>query len=708
MALIGTIRKQSGLLIIIIGVALAAFVLGDFLKPRSGRKVVNIAEVLGEDITYNQFDTRYQQNLDAQKRNQKKENLSSDDLFRIRQQTYDQMVQEIVMDNQYNKLGLVVSADELFDQLQGEDPHPYILQYFKDPNTQKYDPELVRNYIKQLDQMDQTSRDQWNLFVQAIKEDRIRTKYKDLISKAYFMPDKFLTMDFDDRKTDAEVRLTGARYSSIPDSAVTVTDKDFEKYYEEYKYNYKQDASRDIDYVIFDVKPSPKDRSNIQKQVFEVFSDFKKADNIPLFVNGESDTRYDSTFKKTGELPVRIDSIMFHSPVGTFVDPYIDNNAWHMAKLVDVQMRPDSMKATHVLIAYKGARGAGEDVKRSKEDAKILADSLLTVLKQNPNTIEDIAKKMSDDPSAEKNSGDLGWFADGSMVYPFNQAVLTHNIGDITMAESPFGFHIIKVTGKKDLEKKVRVAMIDIGINPSQETFQDVFAIASEFQGKAVNQEAFDTVATKMGVVKRSAPNLQQMSDRIAGLDNPRQIVQWVFNDDTKVGTVSHVFTLEDKYVVAILTKIKEKGIPELDEIKDNLKPLVAKELKGDMMVQKLKDAVKATPDLYRVAVQFESKVDTVKNLNFDTRNISGYGNEPNVIAKAFTLPLHQLSDPIKGNNAAFLIIVDNVIKPDTTENKKMFERQLLMNFQSKVSNNGFMSVLEDNADIVDNRVSFY
>ena len=147
MAVIGTIRKQSGLLIIIVGVALAAFVLGDFLKPGSGRQAINIAQVLDEDITYSQFDARYEQNLDAQKRNQNKENFTSEEIFRLKQQTWDQIIEQIVLSNEYNKLGLVVSADELFDQLQGDEPHAYILQYFKDPETNQYDPELVRNYI---------------------------------------------------------------------------------------------------------------------------------------------------------------------------------------------------------------------------------------------------------------------------------------------------------------------------------------------------------------------------------------------------------------------------------------------------------------------------------------------------------------------------------------------------------------------------------
>ena len=201
MAVIGTIRKQSGLLIIIIGVALAAFVLGDFLKPSSNREAINVGEVLGEEISYSQFDARYEQNLEAQKRNQNKETLTSEEIFRLKQQTWDQVIEQVVLQNEYNKLGLTVSAEELFDQIQGDQPHAYILQYFKDPQTNEYDPELVRNYIKQLDQMDANSRNQWDVFVEAIKEDRIRSKYKSLISQAFYMPDTFMYYDFNDKKS---------------------------------------------------------------------------------------------------------------------------------------------------------------------------------------------------------------------------------------------------------------------------------------------------------------------------------------------------------------------------------------------------------------------------------------------------------------------------------------------------------------------------
>lgn len=707
MAVIGTIRKQSGLLIIIIGVALAAFVLGDFLKPGSGREAVNLGEVLGEEIPYSQFDAKYEQNLEAQKRNQNKETLTSEETFRLKQQTWDQVVEQIVLQNEYNKLGLTVSAEELFDQIQGDQPHAYILQYFKDPQTNEYDPELVRNYIKQLDQMDANSRNQWDVFVEAIKEDRIRSKYKSLISQAYFMPDTFMYYDFNDKKATAKIRLVGARYNTIEDSLVTVTDQDFQKYYNDYKQNYEQEASRDIEYVIFDVKPSSRDRKSIREDVFSVFEAFKTTENVQMFVNAESDNRYDSTFFKQGELPVRIDSLMFNTPVGTFYDPYIEDNAWHMAKLVDVQFRPDSMKATHILVGYAGAMMAGEELTRTKDQAKNLADSLLNVVKTGGD-INVLAKDFSTDPSAEENNGDLGWFADGSMVYPFNQAVLTNDVGAYTIAESMFGYHVIKVTGKQDAVKKVRVAMVDVGISPSQETFQDVFTKASEFQGRATDIDSFDTLATSMGLNKRSAPNLLAMGNRIAGLDYPRSVIQWTFIEGIGVGSVSPVFTMDDKYVVAIVTKVTEKGIPTLEEIKDVLEPLIVKDLKGDVMVEKMKEAAGQSTDIYQIAANLNSKVDTVENLTFNMRNIAGYGNESNILGSVFTMEPNVLSAPIKGNNAAFYVIVDEIDRPKEGEDYKIYERQLLMNFRAKVNNNSFTKTLQEKADIVDNRVKFY
>ncbi len=709
MAVIGTIRKQSGLLIIIIGVALAAFVLGDFLKPSSGgRRTVNIAEVLGEEINYSYFDAKYEKNLNLQKQNQKKENFTAEETFRLKQQTYDQIIQSLVLQNEYDKLGLVVTADELFEQIQGDNPHAYILQYFKDPQTQQYDPELVRNYISNLGQMEPSNRQAWDDFVAAIEEDRYRSKYKSLITKGYFMPDTFLVGDFNEKKTRAQVRLVGVRFNTITDSLVTVTDADLQKYYDKYKQNYEQEESRDLEYVVFDVKPSAKDRQEIREDVNEIFEAFKVADNVPLFVNSESDNRYDSTFFKAGELPIQMDSLMFNSEVGTYIDPYIQDNAWHMAKLMEVQFRPDSMKASHILVSYTGAMGAGETVTRNKAAAKAYADSLLNVVKASPGQMESLAITLSDDPSAAQNSGDMGWFADGAMVYPFNNAVLTNDNGAIVMAETQFGFHIIKVVDKLKPVKKVRVAIIDVTISPSQQTFQDIYAQASTFQGQATSIEAFDTLATSMGLTKRSAPNLLKLSNRIAGIDYPRTIVQWSYVEGIGVGSISQVYTMEDKYIVAVVTNVKAKGIPEMEDLRETLEPLVRTDLKGDLVVENMKKASGETQDLAQLALKLNAKVDTVGGLTFTARNVSNFGNETNLLSKIFTMEPGQFAGPIKGNNSAFFVVVDEISGPGAQEDNKVYRTQMIQNFNSKVTNNSFVKSLEEKAEIVDNRVTFY
>jgi len=709
MAVIGTIRKQSGLLIIIIGVALAAFVLGDFLNPRGGsRQVINIAEVLGEEINYTYFDAKYEQNLENQKRNQQQETLTPEETYRLKQQTFDQIVQSIILQKEYEKLGITVTADELFNQIQGDNPHAYILQFFKNPETELYDPELVRNYIKQLDQMDANNRNQWDEFVQAIKDDRYRTKYSNLISKAYFMPDTFLVMDYAEKKTNAKVRVVGVRFNTVADSLVTVTDKDLQEYYDKYKQNYKQEESRDLEYVIFTVRPSAKDRKDIRDDVTAIYEDFKVAENIPLFVNSESMIRYDSSFYKAGELPIRIDSAVFNSEVGKFVEPYIQDNQWHMAKLMDIGYRPDSMKASHVLIAYRGAYMADQEITITKAEAQALADSLRDVIDASSGKIDVIAAEFSDDPSVEENYGDLGWFADGSRLYPFNQAVLTHKVGETTVVESDFGFHVVKVTGKLEPVKKVRVAVIDIDISPSQNTYQDVYGQASAFQGNAASLESFDTLSTNLGLQKRSATYLAKMANRIAGIDYPRSVIQWAYIEDISEGTISPVFTMDDKYVVAILTNIREEGIPELEEIRENLEPLVLTDLKGDMVIENMQHAQSETKDLELLAKNLNSKVDTVQNVTFSMRNIAGYGNESNLIAKIFTLNPGEFAGPVKGNNSAFFVVTDEITPPNPDEDNKIYRRQLLMNFRAKLNNNSYLNVLQDEADILDNRERFF
>ncbi len=704
MAIIGTIRKHSALAVILVGVAIAAFVLSDLFKPRN-RQQQPLGDIAGEEISINDFNKKVDENIEIQKANQNKANLTAEESFNVRNSTWSQFISEILMGREYDALDLSVTTDELFDLVQGQHPHPIIMQYFKDPSTGKFNPQLVINFLQNLDKADPQVKKQWLSLERYIKQDRLSQKYQALVKQAYYVPKAFAEKDYIDKTKAAELRYAAIRYTSIPDSSVTLTDRDYQAYYDENRQMYTQDASRDLDYVIFDVLPSDEDRAKIKQDVFQLYDEFTKTSDVPSFVNAVSDSRYDSTWHVKGQLPVLIDSVAFNSPVGTFVAPYQADNAWHMAKLMDIAFRPDSMKVEHILIAYQGALRANQNVTRTKEQAQAEADSLLAVVKSDPKKLPELALKYSDDGSVKDNKGDLGWFADGSMIYPFNEAAVHGKVGDVLAVETNFGFHVMMITGKKDPVKKVRVAVIDRNIEPSSKTFQDYFTKASTFAGENNTKEKFEKAVADEGLNKRSAPYIKDMANSIPGIENPREIIRWAFYDGNKVGEVSGVFDVGGAYVVAVLTNLREKGTIPLEQIKENLRSFVMNRKKGEYVQNKLSGQKE---DIYKIASSYNSKVDTNQNLTFSSRNIPGFGSEFDVIGHVFSMKSGEQSDPIIGNGAVFVVMLDKFIEPPQITDYSIYRQQDQTTFDQRVKSNYMLTALQDKSDIEDNRRLFY
>jgi peptidyl-prolyl cis-trans isomerase D len=708
MALIGTIRKHSALAVILVGVAITAFIVSDLFTGRGkrGHALPSIGEIAGEEITVKDYNQRVEDNIEIQRSNQNKANLTQQETFDIRQSTWTQYLNEIIMGKEYDKLGITVTTDELFALVQGPHPHNLIKQYFQDPATKQYSPEMVLNFLQNLDNMKPEVKKQWLNLEKYIKDDRLTQKYQALVAKGYYVPQALAAMDFQNKKKNAELRDVAIRYTTIKDEDVVLADKDYEAYYDKNKQLYEQEPSRDLDYVMFDVLPSADDREQTRESVNQIYTDFRNTSDYATFVNSTSDERYDSTWYKKGQLPVMIDSLLFSSPVGTFVPPYEDNNAWHMARLMDIQARPDSMKAEHILIAYKGAYRAAESVTRTKEEAERLADSLLNVLRVDDTKLKALATSFSNDGSAKENNGDLGWFADGSMVYQFNEAVLNGKVGDLVKVSTPFGFHVIKITGKQEPVKKIRVAIIERAIVPSSKTFQDIYTKASTFAGEHNTQAKFDAAVTDEGLNKRSATYLKEMGNSIPGIDNPREIVRWAFTEGIKSGEISPVFDVGGAYVVAVLTAIREKGTMPLAQVKDNIKNFVMNEKKASIIKDKFKSA--GSSDIYQIARDFNSKVDTNLTLTFSSRNIPGFGSEFQVIGEIFALKEGELSEPIQGNGAVFVVKIDRFYEPPQPANYNANRDQMISAFRSRMSQNPMFSALQKKAKIKDNRLLYF
>ena len=705
MAIIGKIRKHSGLVVICIGVAIAAFVIGDFSK-KSTRGVNEIGKVNDEVISYADFNDKVDKVIEAQKQNKGNDKITDQETYQIRQDVWNGMVKEKILEEEFSELGLTVTPEELFDQIQGKQPHRYILQYFSDPKTNQYNPAMVMNYLKNLDQMEPKAKEAWLQFEKAIKEDRFETKFNNLISKGYYVPKAFLEKEYKLQARSVKVRFIAPQPQSIPDSLIKLTDVDYQKFYDKNKsLLYQDEANRNFDFIVFDVVPSDIDRRKTSEEVEQLYKDFLSVSDLANFTNANSDNKFDSNFVKKGTLPGKLDSLMFNSPAGTYVSPFEFKDTWYMAKLLNIQERPDSMQGFQILITFAGA--GNDTIKRTKEQARAKADSLATLLKKNPEQFSAIARLTSDYPTAKEDGGELKWFVDGDPnLNIFFKEGLSMKPKDIRVIETRIGYAIFELKEKTRPSKKVKVAILARIIEPSNQTYQETYMKASSFAGQNKTPEAFDKAAVQQGLRKKQATGIKEMDNQVMGLSSAREMVRWAFAESTKIGEVSPVFDLQGKYAIVILKRISPKGIPTLESVKDLLEPAVKINKKIEMLAENMrKDAVNL-PDLNALANKYNTKVDTAV-FAFTGVNRSALGSEGEILGKIFTFKTNSLMGPLTGRYSAYYLVVDEIIEPAAKEDFTYERNKLVQSFQGRVSSNLY-TTLHKITTIEDDRIKFY
>lgn len=738
MAAIGKIRQRSGLLIGIVGVALAAFVLGDLFQNMGQGKMkydpTVVAFINEEKIGSQEFSEKVEEGADNMMRNSQKTDLTSEERYSVQMQMWEQVRDETILRQQCELLGLVqdngvdpkpgLSLDEFTVLLTGSSPHPFIEQNFRGQDG-RFDPSLVTRFLSNIEagkasenpaDVEQAvkSEAEWNMLEKYIKADRISTKYFNLISKAYFVPKTIANQKNIERNYARKVRFAGVRYGLINDSLMKPADADYQAYYDEHKNEFKaREETRSIEFVSWNVIPSAEDVKEIEEDLQVIYQDLVNIplEDLPSFVNRNSDNAYDSTWKSKGTLSPFIDSLAFSSEKGTVFSVWRENNAYHLGRLVDVQFRPDSMRASHLLVAYAGAYNANEKITLTKINASSKADSLLAVAKKNPDAFGQMAASMSDDPTAAAKQGDLDWFADGAMVPEFNKACLDNKVGDFVKVETAFGFHIIQITGKKDPAKKVRVAQIDVPIMFSQKTYEKVFNEASQFVSRSRDAASFDSVSVNMGLSVMQSNDLTQMAIGIMGVPESRKVVQWLYNEKTEVGVVSDVFDFTDKVVVAVYKSQTPKGIKPLDEnLKEFIKVLVIRDMKAKKLIEQYKDV----KDLSTVAQRANSKIDTMDVLTFSAYSMNSYGPEPEFQGTMLASPLNKFLGPIKGDQGIYFFIVDGETKaPESAFSNRFIGQQEQSMFRQRLTkdynnSNVALKAVVDISEVEDFRQYFY
>ena len=686
MAAIEKIRRRSGLLIAIIGIALLAFVLQDLFQSQGGNTGPSVAVVDGEKITVRDYEEAKEVNVGG------RNNLTSDQTYEISNSTLEQMIKDNIMNKEYEAAGFGVTTDELMDQLTGEKPHQWAVQNFGDGNG-KVDKQRVNDYLQNLSSMPAEYYNQWVEIEKYLKKDRLEQKFNNLVKASYFLPTALAKKYYENKNMKASADVVALRYSTIPDSTVTITDADKKAFYDENKSRYDMIESRDIEYVVFDVVPSLEDRQAALKQVQDLKPQFEATEDPIAFVNDSynSSKRYDSTWMGSNDVPEVIEKAVFENGngVGYVYGPYEDEGAFNLVRIVEMENRPDSLRASHILIAYNGALRSTDTV-TTKEEAEAKANELLAQLKAAKNNDElfaSLASEYNTDATKDKG-GDLDWFTDGAMVDAFNQYALNNPVGSLGVVETPFGYHVVKVTGKTEPKPKVRLAYVQQEITVSEKTRLNIYAEANKFVTENRTYDQFNKTIEEQGLTKRTKEGMNKSTYQIPGLENPREIVRWAFNEKTNKGDISDkIFELDNKQlVVAALTGVIHEGEAPMDGVIERSKYQLLNKKKGEMAVDKMKACGN---DINRMVSELGAESTTVSDVNIESRVLGNFGVEADIVGKILGMKEGEEVGPVAGNATAFIIKNVKFTAPEETNDYSSIIREKTSQFTNRSMNNG-------------------
>ena len=711
MATLEKIRSKAGLLVLVVGLALFAFIIGDFLNSGSTyfrQSQERIAEIDGEVIKIQDYQARVDEMTEIYKMQSGSASLPEEYMTQIRQSVFDGMVQEIVLDEATQKLGMVVGPEELFDMVQGENISPLIqqMQMFVNPQTGAFDKSALLTFLKQIDvdniatypaeqqaQLQQAQRF-WMFWEKNIKRQHLESKYTTLLSKAIAANALDAKAAFDESVENSDIVYAMQSYATIPDSTIAVSDSEIKQLYEQRKESYKQKASKIIDYIAVDIRPSKEDYDKVQADIESVKSELETTDRVADLVNENSEVPYVDAFFTENALDAEMKQFATTAEVGAIYGPVFDNDKYRLFKLIDKTNAPDSVKVSHIMLAGKG-----------EAETKALADSLLTVLKGGA-SFEELAKQFSADQAAE-NGGELGWFTEATALRgvnaEFKDAVFGTPLNQIAVVKSMYGTHLVKVTEKTANVAKYKVADIDMTVSPSSKTYSNIYNELNQFISNNHSLEKLTANAKEAGYNLVSDATVTKDDQLLGSVQNSRQVIRWAFQNDK--GAISEIFECNDKFVVAAMKGSLDEGYRPVELVAAPLKAQLIAQKKGEQIAAAL--AAKNLTSVEAYAEAMGAKVDSVKFVNFATRRISGIGIEPNLNAAVAMAQVDQVSAPVKGNNGVYVFKVYARNKDAKTYDEAEQVRTLDATNAYRVGFQAIQSLI-NKAEVEDNRIRFY
>jgi peptidyl-prolyl cis-trans isomerase D len=695
----GFLRDRMGkILAFVIGFALFAFIIGEVVRSggsffRDDRNM--LGEVGGEKIAYDEFTKKVDQSSAQFKQQSGQNNLSPQIINYVQTNVWNQYVNELILKKEADKLGLIVGDDEVRAMETGSNPSPQIVQAFGDPKTGKVDISKLNEFLNKLPTLSADMRQQWADFLTQIIEEKLSEKYLSLVTNGLYVNSLEAKDDYEAKNKLANFKYVLLNYASVPDNKITVTDDDYQAYYDEHKAEFKnQQESRTFDYVSINAAPSKDDSIAIKKQADKLAVDFKASTNDSLFVQINAETKAPLTYQHKGRLDPKIDSVMFSAPNGFVYGPYLSNGSYKIAKLVDAHFEPDSVKARHILI---------DDQTIGVDKAVAKADSIKKLI-EGGKSFAELANLFSIDKNSAVKGGELGTFGRGAMIPVFEDAVFSGKKGDLKVVTSQYGVHLIEIEDQKGSSKVAKVATVDIPLKASSNTQTIAYSKAQAFLG-SLTKDNFDDEAKKAGLIKKTATDVNGLAVSVPGIENAREIVRWAFNAE-KGDFSDKVYISGDQYIVAHLVQIKPKGTLSPDLVKKQIEPMVKNKVKGKLLADKFNAALNGTSSIDQVAQKVDSKVNPIQNIVFANPVIPGSSAEYKVIGTVFGSQPNKISKPVEGQQGVYVFVLDSFLNPPPLTNAVREKQQLGQALLQRADTQIF-EALKDKANVKDYRAKF-
>ena len=701
MGALGKIRNRSGLLLAVIGFAMLAFILGDFMQSKrsGGPSTLYVGEVLGENIHIQNFEKTVDIGIENWKTQNPTAILTQGVIANVRNQAWNQLTRELIMENQYSLLGLGISDDEWMERISGLNVHPEVskIQAFQDPNTGQFDRTKVLGYLQQVEQ-DQTGESvrNWLNFQDYLINVVRNEKYDKLVQKGTFINSEEAMISYNEGTQVTNYDYINVPYSTIDDSLIDISSKEVKKYYNENKEKYKQELSRDVEYVVFSVVPTLEDDNETRESINALKDDFANYDDYLTMVRRNSDnTRVLFNFQNAESL--KNDSAfssLLDKDKGSIIGPYKTTpSTYRITKLVDAQQRPDSVEARHILISPTATK--------SLDSVKIVINDIKRRIESGQD-FAFIAQNFSDDKNSAIKGGELGWFVEGQMVDIFNEVCFTSDIDKLNIIETQFGVHLVQVINKSRKSKKYKIAYIDRNVSASTETYNNYYTEAAQFVSQVVtDNHPFDSIVNKENLVKRSDVKVVPSKENITGLANSRSVVKWMNN--AEVGDVSEVFEFDNSYVVAKLINENKEGYTSLEELENSIKEEIRSDKKYEVLVSKMEDSsnLEELSELYNINIFKDVKA------QLSLLSVNNLGYVPEVIGTVYATEVGETSSPIKSKNSLIFVRVNSRDQYRSEGDFSQEQSSMLDKIKNYAITSSFKA-LQDDANLIDNRSEVY